>query len=228
MIGMGMALWFGILTSISPCPLATNIAAVSYIGRRVERTGYVLSAGLLYMFGRMITYVLLGALLVSSAQSIPSVANFLQKYMHKILGPLLFVVGLFLLDIIRFNISGVTLSKEKQESLAASGLKGSFTLGVIFALAFCPISAALFFGSLIPLSLNKTYGIILPFLYAIGTGLPVLAFSFGIAFGIATLSRWFNKMATLEKYTRKITGIIFLLVGSYFIWIQIQAIILRG
>lgn len=221
------SLWLGILTSISPCPLATNIAAVSFLSKRVNHPKSVILSGVMYTLGRMVAYVLLGAIIITSLVSIPSVANFLQKYMHKILGPMLFIVGLFLLDIIRFNVSGVTLSKEKQELLAASGLKGSFALGVIFALAFCPISAALFFGSLIPLSLNNSYGILLPFLYGIGTGLPVLAFSLGLVFGISTLSHWFKKMATLEKYTRKITGVIFILVGSYFIWIQLQSIILR-
>ena len=213
--------------SISPCPLATNIAAVSFLSKKINHPKSVLLSGLTYTLGRMVAYALLGAVIITSLVSIPSIANFLQKYMHKILGPLLFIVGLFLLDFIRFNVSGITLSKERQESLAASGLKGAFVLGVIFAFAFCPISAALFFGSLIPLSLNNTYGIMLPFLYGIGTGLPVLAFSLGIAFGISSLSHWFKHMTTLEKYTRKITGVIFILVGLYFIWIQLQGIILK-
>ena len=212
------SLWLGILTSISPCPLATNIAAVSFLSKKVNHPKSVLLAGLIYTLGRTIAYALLGAIIITSLVSVPSVANFLQKYMHKILGPLLFIVGLFLLDIIRFNISGVTLSKEKQESFAASGLKGSFALGVIFALAFCPISAALFFGSLIPLALNSKIGIILPFFYGIGTGLPVMIFAVAIAFSVSSASRWFHKMTTLEKYARKITGVIFILVGVYYIW----------
>jgi len=215
---VGSALWLGILTSISPCPLATNIAAVSFLSKKINHPKAVLVAGITYTAGRMIAYAVLGAIIILSFVSVPFIANFLQKYMNKILGPILIIVGFFLLDIIRFNFSGLSISRERQESLAQSGLKGSFVLGMLFALAFCPISAALFFGSLIPLSLNNAYGVILPFVYGIGTGLPVLVFSFGIAFGISTLSHWFNKMATLEKYTRKITGIIFILAGIYFIW----------
>ena len=211
------ALWLGILTSISPCPLATNIAAVSFLSKKINHPKAVLLAGIMYMAGRMIAYALLGVIIMTSFASVPLVANFLQKYMNRILGPILFIVGLFLLGAIRFSIPGFTLS---QESLAQSGLRGSFAIGILFALAFCPISAALFFGSLIPLALNNTYGIVLPFIYGIGTGLPVLVFSFGIAFGILTLSQWFHKMTTLEKYTRKITGIILILVGLYFIWIH--------
>ncbi|MBL7197835.1 MAG: sulfite exporter TauE/SafE family protein [Candidatus Omnitrophica bacterium] len=218
------ALWLGILTSISPCPLATNIAAVSFLSKKIKHPKAVLLAGIVYTAGRMIAYALLGVIIITSLASVPLVANFLQKYMNKILGPILIIVGLFLLDIIRLNISGLTLSKEKQESLAQGGLKGSFALGILFALAFCPISAALFFGSLIPLSLNNTYGIALPFIYGIGTGLPVLCFSFGVAFGISTLSHLFNKMTTLEKYTRKVTGVIFILVGAYFIWTHISGL----
>ncbi|MCK4994990.1 MAG: sulfite exporter TauE/SafE family protein [Candidatus Omnitrophica bacterium] len=221
LIVLGTALWLGILTSISPCPLATNIAAVSFLSKKINHPKAVLFAGITYTLGRMIAYAVLGMIIITSLVSIPFMANFLQKYMNKILGPVLVFVGLFLLDIICFNFSGLSISKQRQESLAASGLKGSFVLGMLFAIAFCPISAALFFGSLIPLSLNNTYGIILPFIYGIGTGLPVLVFSFGIAFGISSLSHWFNKMAALEKYTKKITGSIFILVGLYFIWVYI-------
>lgn len=217
MIAILSAIWLGILTSISPCPLATNIAAVSFLSKKINHPKAVLISGIIYTLGRMIAYAVLGVIIINSLASIPLVANFLRRYMNKILGPVLLITGLFLLDIVRLNISGPALSKEKQESLAKSGLKGSFFLGFLFALGFCPISAALFFGSLIPLSLKSSYGMILPFIYGIGTGLPVLMFSFCMAFGVSTLSHWFNKMTTLEKYTRKITGIIFILVGMYFI-----------
>jgi len=219
----GFALWLGVLTSISPCPLATNIAAVSFLSKKINHPKSVLLAGIAYTFGRMIAYAALGIIIITSLVSVPFIANFLQNYMNKILGPILIFTGLILLGLIRLNFSGHSISRERQESLAQSGLKGSFVLGMLFALAFCPMSAALFFGSLIPLSLNNTYGVTLPFIYGIGTGLPVLAFSFGIAFGISRLSHWFNKMVTLEKYTRKITGIIFILVGLYFIWIHINS-----
>jgi len=218
LIAFGSALWLGILTSISPCPLATNIAAVSFLSKKINHPRSVFFAGLAYTVGRMVAYALLGVIIITSLAIVPLVANFLQKYMNKILGPLLFIVGLFLLDVIRFNVSGLTLPKEKQESLAKSGLRGSFALGIIFALAFCPISAALFFGSLIPLALNSKTGIILPFFYGIGTGLPVMIFAAAIVLGVSSASRWFHKMATLEKYARKITGVIFMLVGAYYIW----------
>ena len=217
-IAFGSALWLGVLTSISPCPLATNIAAVSFLSKKINHPKAVLWAGGAYTLGRMAAYAVLGIAIIASLVSIPSVANFLQKYMNRILGPLLVVVGLFLLNIIRFDIPGFTLSKEKQESLAKSGAKGAFFLGAIFALSFCPISAGLFFGSLIPLALNSKIGIILPFFYGIGTGFPVMVFAVGIALGVSSASHWFHKMVLLEKYTKKVTGIIFVLVGLYFIW----------
>jgi len=217
-IAFSSAIWLGILTSISPCPLATNVAAVSFLSKKTYHPKAVLWAGSAYIFGRMIAYAILGMIIITSIVSVPSVANFLQKYMNMVLGPILLVVGLFLLNFIRFNISGFSLSKEKQESLAKSGAKGAFLLGAIFALSFCPISAALFFGSLIPLALNSKVGIILPFFYGIGTGLPVMVFALGIALGVSSASRWFHKMALIEKYTKKVTGTIFVLVGLYFIW----------
>jgi len=217
-IAFGSALWLGVLTSISPCPLATNIAAVSFLSKKINHPKTVLWAGSAYTLGRMIAYAFLGIAIIASLVSIPSVANFLQKYMNRVVGPVLFVVGLFLLNVIRLNIPGFSLSKEKQESLASSGAKGAFLLGAIFALSFCPISAGLFFGSLIPLALKSKIGLILPIFFGLGTGLPVMVFSIGISLGVSSAAHWFHKLAAFEKYTRKITGIIFVAVGLYFIW----------
>ena len=211
------AFWLGILTSISPCPLATNIAAVSFLSKRITHTKAVFFSGLFYVIGRMVTYAVLGFLIIYSLLSVPTIANFLQRYMNKALGPILIIVGLFLLGVFKFNIPGFTLSKDKQETLAQSGIKGSFILGVIFALAFCPTSAALFFGSLIPLSLKSEFGTILPFIYGIATGLPVLIFALFMALGIKSVSRWFNKVIKFEIYAKKVTGIIFILAGIYYV-----------
>ena len=215
------ALWLGILTSISPCPLATNIAAVSFLSKKINHPKLVLQSSIAYTVGRMFTYAVLGVVIITSLTSVPATANFLQKYINRIIGPVLLIVGLFLLDIIKFNIPSFSVSQGKQTALAESGIKGSFILGAIFALSFCPLAAALFFGSLIPLALKSSYGIILPCLYGIGTGIPVVAFALSIAMGVTSFSKWFRKAKALEVYTRKITGIIFILVGIYFIWFNI-------
>ena len=223
MMALLSALWFGILTSISPCPLATNIAAVSFLSKKIVHPRMVFCSALAYTLGRMTTYVVLGVIIISSLAGVPAVANFLQKYMNKILGPVLIIVGLFLVGVLKLNFSGFSLSSEKQNKLAESGVLGSFALGVLFASSFCPISAALFFGSLIPLSLNNNFGITFPFIYGIGTGLPVLIFAVGISMGVHSMTHWFNKVAKLELYMRKVTGIIFILVGVYYIWPYIIA-----
>lgn len=212
------AFWFGILTSISPCPLATNIAAISFLSRRLSQP---MRTGLAYTFGRMASYVVLGGIIIGSLTSVPVLANFLQRYMNKALGPILLIVGLFLVDIIRFNLPSLSISQERQKKLAHSGARGAFLLGAIFALSFCPLSAGLFFGSLIPLALNNSFGFILPFFYGIGTSVPVVIFAIGISLVVRSFSRWFDKAAMLERYTRKITGAIFILIGIYFIWSHI-------
>jgi len=217
-LSLGSALWLGILTSISPCPLATNIAAVSFLSKKINHPKLVLQSSIAYTVGRMFTYVVLGVVVITSLASVPVVANFLQKYMNRILGPVLLIVGLFLLDAIKIRIPNFSISQDKQTALAESGAKGAFVLGIIFALSFCPIAAALFFGSLIPLALKSTYGMILPFFYGIGTGIPVVVFALGIAMGVTSFSKWFQKTRIFEAYTRKITGIIFILVGAYFTW----------
>jgi len=224
LIALGSALWLGILTSISPCPLATNIAAVSFLSKKIAHPFMVFLSGLAYTIGRMAAYAVLGWIIISSILSIPQAAQFLQKYMGKALGPLLMITGLFLLEMFTIRLPGVALSQKHHNKLVESGAPGAFLLGLIFALAFCPVSAALFFGSLIPLALNSKAGMLLPFVYGVGTGLPVLAFAVAIALGVTSISYWFNKITKLEFYTRRITGIIFILVGLYYTGIYILRI----
>jgi len=227
LISLGSALWLGILTSISPCPLATNIAAVSFLSKKIAHPAMVFISGLAYTLGRMVAYAVLGWIIISSLLSVPQVAQFLQKYMVKVLGPLLIVTGLLLLEIITIRLPGISLSEKHHNKLVESGAPGAFLLGLIFALAFCPLSAALFFGSLIPLSLNSKIGTLLPFIYGVGTGLPVLVFAVAIALGVTSLSHWFQRITKLEYYTRRITGVVFILVGTYYIWVYIIPIFIN-
>jgi len=211
------ALWLGMLTSISPCPLASNVAALSFLSKRITHPMLVLISGLAYTFGRMVAYAALGGIIISSLLSVPDVAQFLQKYMGKALGPLLIVAGLFLLELITIRLPGLSLSEKYRNKLVESGAPGAFALGFIFALAFCPVSAALFFGSLIPLVINSKNSFVLLFIYGIGTGLPVFAFAVAITLGVKSLSLWFYKITKLEFYTRRITGVIFIMVGLYYL-----------
>lgn len=220
LLAVGSALWLGILTSISPCPLATNIAAVSFLSKKVLHVNAVLCSGVAYTLGRMLAYAIVGVLIIQSLLSIPSVAQFLQVNMGKALGPILVVAGILLLDLIPWNLPGLSLSSKKQNDLAGSGVWGAMGLGFLFALSFCPVSAALFFGSLIPLALQSKVGAILPFVYGLGTGLPVLAFAIAIALGVKSLNAWFQKLTRLEFYVRRITGGVFILVGIYYIWMH--------
>ncbi|MBP7087765.1 MAG: sulfite exporter TauE/SafE family protein [Candidatus Omnitrophica bacterium] len=216
LIALGSALWLGILTSISPCPLATNIAAVSFLSKKIVHPALVFISGLAYTIGRMTAYSVLGWIIINSLLNVPQVAQFLQKYMVKSLGPLMIITGLFLLEVITLKLPGISLSQKHHNKLVESGAPGAFLLGLILALAFCPVSAALFFGSLISLALNSKAGTLLPFIYGIGTGLPVLVFAVAIALGVTSMSHWFSKITKLEFYTRRITGLIFILVGLYY------------
>ena len=211
------ALWLGILTSISPCPLATNIAAVSYIGKRVDSARFAIWTGLLYVLGRIITYVAVGAIVTAGILSIPGVSNFLQKYMNSLLGPILILVGLILLEWLPLNIPGITVSDKMRERASRGSLWGACVLGAVFALSFCPVSAALFFGSLVPLSVQHHSYLLLPSLFGIGTGLPVLAFGIAIAFGAQSVSRLFTGIKQFERWVRIITAIVFIVIGIYMI-----------
>ena len=209
------ALWLGILTSISPCPLATNIAAISYVGREVKDPRRVLFSGIFYTVGRTAAYVVLAFALVASLMSAPHVSHSLQKYMNKILGPLLIVVGLFLLDWIRIGWTGTKPGEGFQKRVGNMGMWGAGLLGFGFALSFCPISAALYFGSLLPLALEHESRVLLPLLYGVGTALPVVVFAVIIAWSAKSLSKAFVGITRIERWARLTTGAVFIIAGIY-------------
>ena len=215
-IAAGAALWFGILTSISPCPLATNIAAISFISRKVGKPGYVLSTGLLYTIGRTITYVLLAVILVKGLSSMPVVSHWLQKYMNRLLGPVLILVAMVLLDLFTFGLSSGRIAQWCQKRADSFGLGGALLIGILFALTFCPVSAALFFATLIPLSLKHSSAVLLPAVFGAGTALPVLIFALLIATSADLMGRAFNRVTQFELWARRITAVLFLAIGFYF------------
>ncbi len=209
------ALWLGLLTSISPCPLATNIAAVSFVGARVGSPRRVLLAGALYTAGRSLAYLVLGAGAVWGLMSLVEVSSFLQGTAHKALGPLMVAVGLMLLGVFSFDIGGGRLAASMQGRAERWGVWGALPLGVVFALAFCPVSAGLFFGSLLPLAVVERSPLLLPSVYGLGTAVPVAAFAVLIAFGVNWVGRAFEKVGAFELWARRTTGAVFVVVGVY-------------
>jgi cytochrome c biogenesis protein CcdA len=209
------AFWLGILTSISPCPMATNIAAVSFITRNLGSSNKALWSGFLYAAGRMLTYVAIAVLAVASLLSLPEVSFFLETNMHKIIGPLLIVVGIVLLDVLPISFSTSFASSSVQEKAGKWGMWGSGLLGIIFALTFCPLSAALFFGSLIPLAIDGKSAVLMPSVYGLGTALPVVAFALVMVFSVKSIGKIFDKLTKIEKWARKLTAIIFIGAGIY-------------
>lgn len=211
------ALWLGILTSISPCPLATNVAAMGFIGRRTDSARGALWIGVLYTLGRALAYAGLGMLVVNGLLAIPAVSQWLQANMVRLLGPVLIVTALVLLGWITPGRGGGAFTGWAQRRAAAMGMSAAFFLGVMFALAFCPASAALFFGSLISLSIEANSGFWLPLIYGLGTGLPVLVFGVVLAFAAGQIGRVFDKVAVIERWMRRLTGTLFLVIGLYFL-----------
>jgi cytochrome c biogenesis protein CcdA len=231
------ALYLGVLTSISPCPLATNIAAISYIGRKVENSRLVINAGVLYTVGRCLLYLALATLLTTTALSIPAVSLFLQKYMHLVLGPVFLLLGMFLVGLITVTAGGSVISEGMQKRVDAMGIWGALLLGILFAVSFCPTSAAWFFG-LLALTMGSEAGAItgvlarvgialpeaslaggsfvLPLIYGIGTALPVLVVAFLLAYSAEAVGKAYNVLSKVEWWARMITGWIFILVGVYF------------
>lgn len=215
--GMATALWLGILTSISPCPLASNVAAVSYLGRRAARPRSVLVAGLAYSAGRSVSYVLVAVLVVGSVLSVPGVSFFLQKRMNQVLGPVLMLAGAGMLGWLPLKWPSTSPGEALRERVAGRGAIGAAALGALFALSFCPVSAGLFFGGLMPLAIGTRSSLVLPAVYGLGTGLPVVLFAVLVALGARGVTRWFGALTGIERFARIATGVIFLGAGAYMV-----------
>lgn len=209
------ALWLGVLTSISPCPLATNIAAVSYLARRADRPRLVLLSAFTYSLGRALAYAVVSAVVVLGLLSVPGLSQFLQRYMNKLLGPLLVLVGIYLLGLLSAGLSTTAGSEELRTKAAEGGAWGAALLGALFALSFCPVSAALFFGSLVPLSLQQGSKVVLPVVYGFGTALPVALLALVATGGTKALGAAMTKVGRFDVWARRITGVVFVAVGIY-------------
>ena len=215
-IALGSAIWLGVLTAISPCPLATNIAAISFIGRQAGSKRQVLLSGLLYTVGRTVAYIALAAVITAGLMASSDMSRFLQKNLNEILGPVLILLGMVLLGFIGSGLSMNLAGQNLQERAAKGGAWWAAVLGVLFALSFCPVSAGLFFGALIPLSIKHGSRLLLPTLYGSGTALPVIGFAFLIAFATERVGKAFNRLTQIETWVRKIAGILFILAGIYY------------
>jgi cytochrome c-type biogenesis protein len=219
------AFWFGILTSISPCPLATNITAISFVGRRTGSPRGILLSGLLYTIGRALVYTTIGVLLVTSLLSAPTVSLTLQVWMNKLLGPILILAGMVMLGLLRISFRGRGMSQSLQQKVERWGLLGALGLGALFALSFCPVSATLFFGSLLPLAVQHGSGILLPFVYGIGTAIPVVVFAIVLAFGARWLGKLFERVTRVERGMRTVTGLVFIGVGFYMSLVHVYRVL---
>ncbi len=225
---LGSAFWLGILTAISPCPLAANIAAISFVGRQVGNRRRVLGAGLLYTLGRVVAYAGLGALVTGGLLASAEVSRFLQTTLSELLGPVLILVGMALLGILGAAVSVNLAGNSVQQRMARGGVFSALPLGILLALSFCPVSAALFFGALIPLSLTCNSWFLLPVVYGGGTALPVVFFAFLIAFASEYLGRAFDRLGQMEVWVRRAAGVLFILAGVYYCLTAIFGLNLTG
>ena len=209
------AFLLGLMTAISPCPMATNITAIGFIGKDMKSSKRVFVNGLLYTLGRSISYTAIGLLFFFSASRF-EFAGFIQEWGEKVIGPILIVIGLFMLGLIKLNIPGLDGLNKNMEERAQKGFWGVLLLGIVFALAFCPYSGVLYFGMLIPMTVSSVSGLYLPIVFALGTGIPVIVFAWLIAFSVSSIGNTYNKIRSFEKWFRRTVAILFIGVGLYY------------
>jgi len=206
----------GLMTAISPCPLATNISAIGFISRDIENRRRVFLKGLVYTLGRAITYTGLGIILYFGASKM-HVSMLFQGWGEKILGPLLIIIGLLMLDFIKIKFPGFSGLTEKIGEHSKRSYWGTLLLGMVFAMAFCPYSGVLYFAMLIPMTIASASGLYLPIVFAIATGLPVIIFAWLLAYAIGNVGKLYDRIKIFELWFRRIVAVLFILVGIYYI-----------
>ena len=210
------AFLLGLMTAISPCPMATNITAIGFISKDLEKSRKVIINGLIYTLGRALGYFGLAAVFYLAADQF-QIAGFFQVHGEKIIGPFLIVIGLLMLDFIPIKFPGLNAISEKFEKRNKQTFLSILILGVVFALAFCPYSGVLFFGMLIPLTISSSGGLALPIVFAIGTSIPVIIFAWIIANAVSGIGKVYNKIKGFELWFRRIIALVFIGVGTYYI-----------
>ena len=213
------AFLLGLITAISPCPLATNIAAIGYIGKEMENRKWIFINGLLYTLGRILAYTILGIVVISilrEGASIFGVQKFVAKYGEMIIGPALLLIGLYMLFGHKLSLPSFGFSGKGGEKIAKNGSWGAFLLGVLFAMAFCPSSGIFYFGMLIPMSATATGGYFLPIIYAIATSLPVIIIAWVLAFGANQIGAVYGKIQMVQRWLNLIVGMLFVAIGVYY------------
>lgn len=218
------AFLIGLLTSISPCPLATNITALAYLSKDIKDSKKTIINSLVYTLGRAFTYTIL-VLLISFGFSSFDIASVFQGWGDKVLGPVLILIGLIMLDVIKLKLSKGNATEEVQKWIEGKGYLGSFLLGAFFALAFCPYSGVMFFGMLIPLAINSSIPIFLSLGFSLGTSIPVIVFALLLAFSMQKMSKVFNRVKDIEVVIRKVIGGVFVLVGVYYLQYLVKYLI---
>lgn len=210
------AMVLGLMTAISPCPLATNISAIGFISRDIENRKRVFISGLVYTLGRAISYTGLALILFFGASKM-NVSMLFQGWGEKLLGPLLIVIGLFMLDVIKIKFPGLHKLTDKIGENGNGSYWSTLLLGMVFALAFCPYSGVLYFAMLIPITISSASGLYLPFVFAVATGLPVILFAWLLAYAVGNVGKFYNHIKVFELWFRRVVALLFILVGIYYI-----------
>lgn len=210
------ALVLGLMTAISPCPLATNITAVGFISKDIENRHRVFINGLLYTLGRAVTYTTIALIIFLGADQF-KFSGFFQRYGEKFLGPLLIVIGLFMLGILKINVPSFGGLASKMQNKTRWGYLDVILLGLVFALAFCPYSGVLYFGMLVPMTITSASGLYLPVIFALATGIPVIFFAWLLAYTLSGIGSAYNKIKAFELWFRRFIAVLFILTGMYYI-----------
>lgn len=215
--GLGLplvsALLFGLIGATSPCQLTTNAGALAYVARQAVGRRGVAGSALAYLAGKMLAYTLLGVVVIVAGRQVAQSSIPVIVVVRKALGPLMLVLGLYLLGVLPLRFSLGQGLAEWAEDRAGPGAGGAFLLGVAFSLAFCPTLFLLFFGLTIPLALQSPLGVFYPGVFALGTTLPLLGLAGLLSAGVGATRGYLAGARRVDAWLRPAAAVVLLLAG---------------
>lgn len=210
------ALLLGFLMILDPCTLFTSIAAIGYIDKEIANKRKVLTNGLMFVLGKLVTYVLVAIPFLMGAQT-AGVQHLLEHWGEPLLAAFMLICGVLLLFSGHHHHEhdhGLTRWLTNADS--RSSWLWSFMLGIFFAIAFCPHRLVYFFTMIdIAITLPPSWNWLLPVVFGLGTGLPIMLIAWLISYSAISANALTARLQSVEKWIRYISAVLFIGFGLY-------------
>ncbi|MFC0477384.1 sulfite exporter TauE/SafE family protein [Robertmurraya beringensis] len=205
------ALILGLVGALAPCQFTGNLGAITIYGNQSVQKGLAWREVLFFILGKIVVFALLGLIVWVVGNEAKSTLTMFFPWIRKSFGPLLIIIGFFMLGIVKFRKS-LTLGSIPNKFMK-KGKIGAFLMGVSFTLGFCPTMFVLFFITLMPIALAVPYGPVLPAIFAVGTSIPLILSIFLIWYFDLSGKLLKKNGRKLGLFVQRLAGVVMLLIG---------------